>query len=64
MRRNIAVTILLIVQLLKALGIDINVGEADVEAIINSGAVLLGVWGTVIDVIRKRKAAKAKNAAA
>ncbi len=58
MKRNVGIIILLISQLLKANGIDLNIGEAEITTISSAVGLLLGCVGTVQDLIRKNKLKK------
>jgi hypothetical protein len=57
-KRNQAFIILGIVQSLKGIGIDIKIGEAEIDTIISAGAILWGGIGVVHDFWRRLIAKK------
>jgi hypothetical protein len=59
MKRNIAIIILAIVGVLKACGIDLQMGEAQADIIAGAIALIIGAIGTVESLIKKAKAARA-----
>ena len=53
MKRNIGIIILLIAQLLKNSGVDLNIGQTEIDTLISGGGVLLATIGTIHSFIRK-----------
>jgi hypothetical protein len=60
-KRNQAIIVLWIAQTLKGIGLDINIGEAEIDTIISAGAIIWGGIGVIHDYFRRKAAAKVEK---
>ncbi|MBE3122214.1 MAG: hypothetical protein IMZ53_09565 [Thermoplasmata archaeon] len=61
MKRNIGIIALLIIQAMKAAGIDMNIGQTEMDTIGSGAAIILQAIGTLHDLYRKWREKKVKK---
>jgi hypothetical protein len=62
MKRNVSIITLLVVQILNASGINVQLGQTDIDTILSGCSIVLGVVGTIHDAWRRWQAKKAAPA--
>ena len=63
MKRNIGIIVLLIAQLLNGIGIDVKIGQTEIDTIASGIGIATAAYGTIHDFIRRYRASKAAKKA-